>query len=68
MRIYERTEPRTKCWAWGEVREGIIWEYYRSGLLPGADVLYDWLSMEERGELRPAELADAVDRATKGEQ
>lgn len=46
-----------------EEREGILWELHRSGLgaqsacdrlslFPGADVLYDWLYMEERGSWR----------------
>ena len=56
-----------------EEREGILWEFHRSGLsvqsacdrlplFPSADVLYDWLRMEERGELAPAEMPDRARR------
>ncbi len=52
-----------------EEREGILWEFHRSGmsvplacerlpLFPSPDVLYDWLKLEQRGELAPAEMPD----------
>ncbi len=56
-----------------EEREGVLWEFHRSGLsvqaecdrlplFPSPDVLYDWLRMEGRGELAPAEMPDRARR------
>lgn len=56
-----------------EEREGILWEYHRSGmsvpeacrrlpLFPNRDNLYRWLRMEEAGGLAAAEMPDRAAR------
>lgn len=52
-----------------EEREGILWEFHRSGLsapaacrslplFPNKDNLYAWLKLEEAGELTAREMPD----------
>ncbi|RHE53232.1 transposase [Collinsella sp. AM28-11LB] len=56
-----------------EEREGILWEFHRSGLsapaacrqlplFPNKDNLYAWLKMEEAGELTAREMPDRAER------
>lgn len=56
-----------------EEREGILWEFHRSGLsfaeacrqlplFPNRDNLYRWLRMEEAGELAATEMPDRAAR------
>lgn len=56
-----------------EEREGILWEFHRSGLdvrsacrglplFPNADNLYKWLRMERAGELEAREMPDRLAR------
>ena len=56
-----------------EEREGILWEYHRSGmsvpeacrllpLFPNRDNLYRWLRTEEAGELAATEMPDRAAR------
>lgn len=56
-----------------EEREGILWEFHRSGmgvreacrrlpLFPTRDNLYRWLGMEEAGELAATEMPDRLAR------
>ena len=60
-----------------EEREGILWEFHRSGLsvaeacrrlplFPNRENLYRWLRMEEAGELAAAEMPDRTARAARG--
>lgn len=56
-----------------EEREGILWEFHRSGLsapaacrslplFPNKDNLYAWLKLEEAGELTAREMPDRAER------
>ncbi len=56
-----------------EEREGILWEFHRSGLsvteacdrltlFPSRDVPHDWLRLKYRDELAPAEMPDRARR------
>ena len=56
-----------------EEREGILWEFHRSGLsapaacrslplFPNKDNLYAWLKLEEAGELSAREMPDRAER------
>lgn len=78
-RLGPRTKSRTKLGPGGspmytkEEREGILWEYHRSGmsvpeacrllpLFPTRSNLYRWLRMEEAGELAAAEMPRRAER------
>ncbi len=56
-----------------EEREGILWEFHRSGLsapaacrslplFPNKDNLYAWLKLEEAGELTAREMPGRAER------
>ena len=57
-------------------REGILWEFHRSGLsvrracatlplFPNPDNLYRWLGLERSGELVAREMPDRASRAPR---